>query len=148
MPTRKVEIHTRIPHSQINTTGLNPLLLNLLQERITVNELIHRAVDECAREAGLEAELQRAFDVYAWLYDLTGDPELEPRLTQPIEPDVSLLKNFVAVETERAQAAFARGAFTIWVDGQQYHHLGDTIELAPASRVVFLRLTPLTGEIP
>jgi hypothetical protein len=145
MSVRKVEIHTRTPHGQINTAGLNPLLLDLLQERITVAELIHRAVDECAREAGLEAELQRAFDVYAWLYHLTGEPELEPHLSQPGGPDESLVENFVTLETRRAQAAFARGAFTIWVDGQQYHHLEDSIHLAPASRVVFLRLTRLTG---
>jgi hypothetical protein len=119
------------------------VLVELAQERTTARELIGRAVEEQVRvlradrlrcRGALDRQYLSAEEIRAQA--ATGVVRMPPPV--PAEADV-------AVEVARAQGAFERNVFAVFVGGRQVDGLDDEIVVRLGEPVVFLRLTPLVG---
>lgn len=133
-------------------TPLAPVHLVLASERITVRELIRRAV-----LAQLEAlqEQHRADAALVHLALARQYLSVKDIETQASEGRIRMArtpgKPRPIPETrpedavDQACHGFGKQAFRVLVDGEMQNGLDDTIALRPDSSVVFLRLIPLVG---
>ena len=144
-----VEVRCRVAGSRPGEPGLPQLLLTLERQRLTVAELIRRAVEEQVREMTaarrLSIEQQRqAFDrQYLTDNDVRGQAAAGAVRLQSSVREQRPLDPVAAVRT--ALDSFERGGYAVLVDGHQAERLDEVLELRLGSRVIFLRLTPLVG---
>jgi hypothetical protein len=124
------------------------IFLDLLEETLTVGDLIARTVEEQIRDLllnrRLDAERARAILDRQYLTDADVRAQAERGAIKfPINPDDIQIDVDEAVRT--ARAAFQRGVVLIVVDGVQADSLDQTLHLHSTSRANFVRLTPLVG---
>ncbi|MDD5275487.1 MAG: hypothetical protein PHR16_05340 [Methylovulum sp.] len=131
--------------------GLKPVYLELATERITVRDLIARAVTEQIQEllaqhrakAGLvHLALARQ---YLSLKDIQKQAETG-RISLPAErkdPSAAIIDT--AEEIKKAHSGFEAQAFQALLDGVPLESLDENIVLKRETKIVFLRLTPLVG---
>lgn len=120
-----------------STSGgrLHELTLDLLNERVTVRELIRSRVYQEVQDYNLRR------------------PELYHGLVQPADAERTLSGYRVPgrreidwkEQFERAVEGFERSQVLILVDDRQAESLDEEIELKPGRSVSFVRLTPLVG---
>lgn len=131
--------------------SLEPVHLALAGERISVRELIGRAVAEQIRglaerhRAGAEVVQLALARQYLTARDVavqagTGRIRFPAESKPGAAPAVD-----VARETARALAGFEAGAFRVVVGGVPVESLDAEVALGRNSKVVFLRLMPLVG---
>lgn len=125
------------------------IFLSLLEETITVAELIARTVDEQIRDLLLmrRVDAERAMAILNRQY-LT-DADIRAQAAQgavklPVHPDQQQTID-VEKAIRKAQDAFERGVYLIVVDGVQAESLDQTLHLHATSRANFVRLMPLVG---
>jgi hypothetical protein len=111
------------------------LRLELLDERVTVRELIRSRVyqevaEHNARQAGAFRGLVRPTEAERTLNGAW------PRAGRRVDWERQL---------ERALEAFSANGFLLLVDDRQVTDLEETVDLGPQSVVTFLRLVPLVG---
>lgn len=137
----RVEVRSRVPGA--GSDGVPAVLVELAEERTTTRQLIGFAVAEQIRvlradrvrcRTALDRQYLSPEEVRAQAAG--GVVRVPPPL--PAEPDVP-------TEVARAQKAFARNVFAIFVGGRQVGGLDEEIIVRLGEPVVFLRLTPLTG---
>lgn len=113
----------------------NTFVLDLLNERITVRELIRERVYEEVRQ--YNTQLSGTFH----------------GLVQPSDAEATLngynMRHRRPINWEKQAAkaveAFERNGFFILVDDRQAESLDDTIQLTPTTAVSFVKLVPLVG---
>jgi hypothetical protein len=138
MPTH-LSVNSRILGASSTAPQLEPTLLNLLEQRLTVAELIRLTVEEQVRTLVVRQRLavEEAQELLDRHYaDQRTDP---PRA--PHQPHTISAKR----ETARAQRAFAEGRYVIIVNGRQVEQLDEEVVFDLDAKVTFLRLTPLVG---
>lgn len=150
MPVLTIEVTSRVVGGSPEAPTLAPVTLTLLDERLTVAELIRRSVEEQVRElrarrrlaaTQARAALDRQYLTHEEMVAQATRGKVSlpshraPRVPQ-IEPEL---------EVEKALAAFQAGSYVVLVDGRQVESLAETVSFAPGTRVVFLRLMPLVG---
>ncbi|MDA3646307.1 hypothetical protein LZ318_28845 [Saccharopolyspora indica] len=138
-----IEIEVRGRRNGRSDDDLPTVLVRLSEERTTAGELIRRAVEEQIRE--LRADAARCRRILDRQY-LSDDEIRAQAATGAIRPPRRMTAGpDVAEEVARAQRAFARGTFVVFVGGRQVVGLDQEITLLIGEPVVFLRLVALTG---
>jgi hypothetical protein len=158
MTARTIEVQQRTAGGSRATSPPDRVIVQLLEERLTVEALIRRTVEEQVRDLSLRPNLD------AWAARQTLDrwyparaayaDELRDGAGTPPAPDADVLRYFshrdtspldATAETDKALSAFAAGAFFVLVNGRQVERLDEEITFAPDCKVTFLRVTPLVG---
>jgi hypothetical protein len=136
----RVEVRGRVPGGD----RLPSVLVDLACERVTARELIRAAVAEQIRcwradrwQCRRMLDRQYLTEDEARAQAVTGVVRLPADRTVP-EPEVE-------VEVDRAWRAFERGAFAIFVNGDQVQELEESLTLRLGEPVVFVRLVALVG---
>jgi hypothetical protein len=141
MSAMRVQVRSKVTGA--SGAGLPDVLVELAEDRTTAAELIRRAVEEQVHRFGVDAARCRSALDRQYLSaeeiraQATAGAVRMPR--QPLTlPDPE-------TEVDRAQQAFRRGVFVIFVGGRQVRDLAEELVLRLGEPVVFLRLTPLVG---
>lgn len=146
----QVEIRSKIVGSSPSEDQLPNIALELLNETLTIRELITHTVEEQVTEMltkqKIEIEtarriLQRQYLTEADIAQQAEqgairDPNVTPK--KPAELDSK-------TEVKKAVEAFEKNTYLIIIDGEQADSLDQVVTLSPTSKVTFLRLTPLVG---
>ena len=146
----QVEIQSKIVGSKHNDDSPSYVLLELLNEKITVRELIAQAVEEQIRDMLINRHLdaEQATKILNRQYLLESEVSNQaksgvirlPGLKNTQPPSLKLDH-----EIQKALQSFKRKGFMIIVDEQQLEDLDECVTLKATSKVTFLRLTPLIG---
>jgi hypothetical protein len=146
-----VEVRSLVAGAPAGQDGPDPVLLRLLDERLTLAELIRRTVEEQVREligrrrldaAGAQRVLDRQYltraevDAQAGVQGAVRFPSRRAGRAGGIDP---------GAEVQRALDGFRQRSYHVFVDGRQAESLDEVVRLDPGTRVTFLRLTPLAG---
>lgn len=149
MTTMQVEVESEIVGGNPQLPRLGSVIVKLAATTLTAGDLIRRTVEEQVWSLLSDRKLreQEARQVLDRQY-LTDD-EIRVQATSGAVRIAGKgrrdRKIDVEVEVNRAVRAFQSGLFAILVDGQQLMSLEDQVTLQQASKVTFLRLTPLAG---
>jgi len=136
------------PHDDQGET-CDQVLLEVLEEKITVAELIRRTVHEQVRallaRRGLEAAEVRQAIVRRYLS--AAEVARQAAAGKVALPgDVPAGESVDAeAEAQRAVESFERGAFVVLVNGRQVGDADEELTFEDQASVTFLRLTPLVG---
>ena len=127
---------------------LPDVFLDVLEETLTVADLIARTVEEQVRDLTLTRRLdaEQARVILDRQYMTDSDIRTQASrgaVKMPVNPNAHQIDVDEAVR--KAKAAFERGIVLIVVDGVQAMSLDQVLHLHPASRANFVRLTPLVG---
>jgi hypothetical protein len=131
-------------------TALSPVVLEILNEILTVRELIERTVEEQIRDlvAIRRLDVGQAERALNRQYLTTSEvrQQAQDRGVVKLPSQVKQVPEInVRAEIKKAISGFEAGSFIIFVDGSQMETLDDEIQLGLSSKVTFLRLTPLVG---
>lgn len=144
----KVEVRSRIVGTFHPDEQPSNVAIDLLNEHLTVRELITQTVEEQVRDLLIHRKLdnEKARQILQRQY-LTEE-EIQKQATsgvvkQPSKKPHSYIDS--AVQVNKAILAFDNGTFMIVVDGRQLEDLDEMIALSPSSKVTFVRMTPLVG---
>jgi hypothetical protein len=149
---QRIEVRCRSLIEPQGEPALPAVTLDILDQDITVAELIRRTVEEQIRELLVSyklaaAQAQRALNrLYLTEEEIqaqaaAGAIRCASQKTSPVAaPQIDS-----TVEVNRAQRAFERGAYLVVVDGRRVERLDERLTFRPGCRVTFLRLTPLIG---
>jgi len=149
LATCTVEVRSRVVGQ--TAADLDPVLLELVEEQITVSELIRRTVEEQVRDLltrrRLEApEVQAALNQqYLTTQEVAEQSQAgKVSLHAPAERNVPSRIDTPA-EVAKALRAFEAGRFFIFADGRQVEGLDEVLSFEQQASVTFLRLMPLVG---
>ena len=147
-----IEVQSRIAGLAANDQTLQPVILDLIDERITVAELIRRTVEEQVRDliAHRKLDALKAQEALQRQYHYLSDDEIASQAKQgtvryPSSRPVSIPQIDPQAETEKALAAFEQGGYMILIGGRRVERLDEQITFAPGTKVTFLRVMPLAG---
>ncbi len=145
-----VEVRSRVVGGCAGEPELNPVYLRLIEERLTVAELIRRTVEEQVRELAVRRKLDAEQARRALDRQYFTDKEIVARserggVNDPSQRTSSLAEIRPQEEVRKALRAFEAGSYFVTVDGRQVERLDEVIELRPDSKVTFIRLMPLVG---
>ncbi len=145
-----VEVRSRVFGGRSGDPDLGPVYLRLLEEKLTVAELIRRTVEEQLRDLVARRKLRaeqtrRALDrQYHSGEEIIAQAE-HGTVKNPSQRATDPMEKRSAVEVCKALRAFDSRSYYVTVDGRQVERLDDVIELRPDSKVTFIRLMPLVG---
>jgi lambda repressor-like predicted transcriptional regulator len=145
-----VEVRSRVVGGRGGDPEIEPVYIRLLEEKLTVAELIRRTVEEQVRDLvarrKLDAEqTRRALDrQYHSGEEIIAKAE-HSTVKNPSRRATDPVKKRSAAEVRKALSAFDSRSYYVTVDGRQVERLDDVIELRPDSKVTFIRLMPLVG---
>ena len=153
MPT--VEVHTRTIGS-VKAQGPEHLTLDVLEERLTVAELIQRTV-----EAGVREEAMRRMKSMPHIQGMLPTKEASERgfLTEeeiaaqrqlgmiclPNQNGSVISIPDAKAQVQKALRAFQVGTYIVLIDKNRVTSLDEEIIFAPTTSIQFIRLTPLVG---
>jgi hypothetical protein len=145
---QKVEVCYRTLNAQPEDEMMPGIEIDILNEEITIAELIQRTVEAQIREILVERKLHetQAYKVLSKQY-LTQEEIQEQATTGTI----NLLRSDQpptldsAREVRRAKRAFQERTYTIIVGGRPATRLDEKISMRPGNKITFLRLVPLVG---
>jgi hypothetical protein len=141
-------VKSKVIGARPDAETLPDVFLNVLEETLTVGDLIARTVEEQVRDLTLTRRLdaERARDILNRQYMTAADIREQAAhgaVKMPVHPDARQIDVDEAVR--KAKAAFERGVVLIVVDGVQAESLDQPFHLHATSRANFVRLTPLVG---
>lgn len=127
---------------------LPDVFLDILEETLSVGDLIARTVEEQVRDLTLTRRLdaEQARGILDRQYMTDSDVRAQASrgaVKMPVHPDSRPIDLDEAIR--KAKAAFERGIVLIVVDGVQAESIDQMLHLHPTSRANFVRLTPLVG---
>ncbi len=150
-----LEVHTRTIGS-LKAEGLEHLTLNLLEERLTVAELIQRIVAE-----GIREEAMRRMKSMPSIQNTQPSQEASKRgfLTEeeiaaqhqhgmihlPNQNGSAIFLPDTKVPVQKALRAFQVGTYIVLIDKKRMQTLDEEILFTPTTSIQFVRLTPLAG---
>ncbi len=150
MTSLTIEVRSRVAGLMVNDLALQPVILELIEEPITVGELIRGTVEEQVRELIGRRKLDalQAQQVLARQY--LSETEVAEQagkgaVRYPTSRSTSIPQIDPRAEVEKALAAFKRGSYMVLIDVQRMERLDQQITFAPATKVTFLRIMPLAG---
>lgn len=136
-------LQVKVRGAGADRSGMPEVLVELAGGRITVRELIRRAVEEQIR--ALTADAARCRAVLDRQYLSAAEIRAQAAAGAVRMPAPRSGTPDVAREVARALRAFERRVFVLYVGGRQAEGLDDEIVPRPGEPVVFLRLTALAG---
>jgi hypothetical protein len=145
-----IEVRNKIVGSRHDEAQLPTVALDLLNEKLTVAELITMTVEEQVRDLLINRRLdaenaRRALD-RQYLTDEEARQQAERgAIRYPSAKPVNVPQLDPTEEVRKALDAFKKGVYLVYVDGYQPDTLDDVLTLNPGSKVTFLRMTPLVG---
>jgi hypothetical protein len=151
MLTYKLELQHNAPGKPSSEVDI--FLLEILEETITLAELIQRTVEEELRL--LQVKHKKAFEqinaIFARRYltsqEITQQAEHGkigiPSAHKPFSEEYLITNPSRAVEA--AYQGFRNRTFVVYVNGKQIENLQDSLTFSEQNKVVFLRLMPLVG---
>lgn len=149
----QVQVFSKIIGSRPDDPSLDPVILRLFEDRITVEKLIRRTVEEQINDLLLSnrmdiAQARRALNrQYLTQAEINEQLENDGAVHPPHHKEkYSMQLRFdIEAEVARALGGFEQGAYTIMVNGGQMERLDEEIVITLSSKITFLRLTPLVG---
>jgi len=150
MATLTIEVQSRVVGRDSDEPTLVPVVLELLEERITVAELIRRTVEEQVRELVVRRKLDAQQARRALDRQYLTDEEIMAQAEQgavryPSRRAAHVPEIDPETEVQKALRAFEAGSYLILIDGRQVERLDEELTFAPGVKVMFLRLMPLAG---
>jgi hypothetical protein len=146
----KVEVHSRIVGTIEAENAPSNVTLDLLNEQLTDAELIAQTVEEQIHDLLIKRQLdaERAQRILNRQY--LSEHDIKQQATGGVIHIPSRGKTNIPMidpkaEIEKALEAFERKTYLLVVDGNQPQSLSEVLHFTPASKVTFLRLTPLVG---
>lgn len=148
-----LEVHTKNIGS-IKAEGPDHLTLNLLEERLTVAELIQRAVEEGVREEaakrvqkmpgslGIFAPKEAKQRGYLTKEEIAAQQQ-HGKISSPDQLSISTPD--ASAQVKKALRAFQVGTYIVLIDNKRVKTLDEEITFSPTTSIQFLRLTPLIG---
>ena len=148
MPT--IEVCSQVFGGNQDSPSLLPVFLNLLQEHLTVAELIQRTVEERVRELLVQREIdaqqvRRALERHYLTAAEVAVQAQQGAVRYPSDRTTKTPEIDLKDEGQRAIRAFEVGSYIILVNGQQVESLDEELSLSMNTKVTFLRLIPLVG---
>ncbi len=149
-----VEVHTKNIGS-IKAEGPECLILNLLEERLTVAELIQRAVEEGVREEAVKRaqKMPGLLGIFApeeakqrgyLTEEEIATQQQQGKIHSPNQLNSSSTTDARA-QVKKALRAFQVGTYIVLIDNKRVKTLDEEITFSLTTSVQFLRLTPLIG---
>jgi hypothetical protein len=146
----QVQVQSRIVGAAKTDDTPSSIVLDLLNETLTVAELIEQTVEEQIRDLlinrKLDAEQAQRILNRQYLTEADVRQQAETGAVRTSSAKAARIPKIdTAGEVAKALDAFKRQTYMVVVDGQQAENLDDLLTLKPTSKVTFLRLTPLVG---
>jgi hypothetical protein len=146
----QVQIRTRVLGIRADEPQLPNVIINILEEQITVGELITRTVEEQVRDLLLTRRLdamqaQQALDRHYLVNPEVKQQAAQGRVKMPTRIPTAQPRIDLAAEMRKALQAFQAGTYLVIVDGRQCEQEDECLQLHANSKIMFLRLTPLVG---
>lgn len=150
MPPVSVEIRSEIVGGRKDEPSLGPIVLELTEGRLTVAELIRRAVEEQVRGVLAQyrldaAKARRALDRQYLTESDVASQAASGKVRFPSQHDMRVPEIDPQAEVSRALRAFEHHTFFVLVDNTQMERPDEVVTLRSDSRVRFIRLMPLAG---
>ncbi|GCE18794.1 DUF4132 domain-containing protein [Dictyobacter kobayashii] len=151
----KVEVRSRIFQATTPDSALPTVILDILNEEITVTELIRRTVTEQIRELVATRKLDAQQAQQALQRQYLTDAEIHDQAKKGkvifAQNEATRLENQnqdIQVENEirKATNAFEQRAYVIIADGKMISSLDEKLLFHPGSTITFFRLIPLIGD--
>jgi hypothetical protein len=144
-----VEVRSRIIGAVNTDDQPASVALDLLNETLTVRELIAHAVEEQIRDLLIHRKLDanRVQHILERQYLTQSEVEqqaVQGAIKRPSEPRQPGQIDHRA-EVRKALTAFERGTIIVVVDGRPVETLDEMVTLSATSKATFMRLTPLVG---
>ena len=141
-------VKSKVIGARPDVDTLPDIFLDVLEETLTVAELISRTVEEQVRDLTLTRrfDAEQARDILDRQYMTDSDIRAQAvrgAVKMPVPASAHQIDVDEAVR--KAKAAFERGVVLIVVDGVQADSLDQVLHLHATSRANFVRLTPLVG---
>ena len=124
---------------------LSQVALALLNETLTIGELIAHTVEEQIRDLELQRKLDTDHIQQILNRQYMTDAEVQAQAQEGAIKMPKVDKRSVEYHIQTAQTAFQKGVYVIVIDGVQADALDSMVTLKPTSKITFLRLTPLVG---
>jgi hypothetical protein len=149
---QKIEVQSRSLHSSQAEDALPTVALDLLNEEITVAELIQRTIGEQIRELLAASKLRAEQAVRVLERHYLTEEEIHSQATEGVirladskRSDTSPYMIDCAAAVSKAFRAFEKRAYLVIVDGKIARRLDEQLTFRPGCKVSFVRLTPLKG---
>jgi hypothetical protein len=143
-----LEVLNRVVGKRPDELELGSVVLELLEETLTVRELITRTVEEQVHDLLLNRKLDaeqasRILDRHYLTEAEANSLAARGAIRYPAEKPQRRIDS--QAEVRKALHAFQQGAYLVIVDGHQVDGLDEVLRLSATSKITFLRLTPLVG---
>jgi len=129
-------------------TPLPPVAFDLLNETLTIRELIAHAVEEQIHELQIQQKLdtQAVQHILNRQYLTNAEIQAQAKHGAVKMPEPMEIRTIdISRQIRKATEAFEKGVYVIVIDGEQAESLDQMVMLKPTSKITFLRLTPLVG---
>lgn len=145
-----IEVHSKVFGGLQESPKLAPVFLNLLEEHLTVAELIRRSVEEQVRELVIKRQMdaqqvRHALDRHYLTAVEIAEQAEHGAVRYPSNRATEVPQINPKVEVQKALRAFEAGSYIILVNGQQVEHLDQELSVSSNTKVTFLRLMPVVG---
>lgn len=146
----KVEVRSRIVGMPATEAAPSNVVLDLLNEKLSVADLIAHTVEEQIRDLLINRKMDAGQAERILNRQYLTDTEVQQQaekgvIRKPAAKDASLPTIDTRSEIKKALRAFEQKTYLIVADGNQLESLDEIVELTPRSRVTFVRMTPLVG---
>jgi hypothetical protein len=140
-----VAVRSRVVGGSNPDDHLSQVALDLLNETLTIRELIAHTVEEQIRDLELQRKLDNDHIQQILNRQYLTDAEVQAQAQDGVIKMPKVDKRGVEYHIQTAQTAFQKGVYVIVIDGVQADALDSMVTLKPTSKITFLRLTPLVG---
>ncbi len=147
----EIPVRTRVVGAAPSEAKLDDILLSLFDDTLTVSELIAMTIEEQVRDLTMTrhldtADARRILDrQYLTAEDIDRQASSGVVAFPARRPVEKALEIDTQAEIERAERGFNKQTFAVFVDGRQMERLDEEVTLHSASKVSFVRTTPLVG---
>jgi hypothetical protein len=162
MHTLHLEVQSRIVGTPTNVSPLDPILIELLEQRITVAELIRRVVEEQIRHLIIKRSLNSEDVQYALARQYLSASEVQTQAEQgrirlSARPPKKATKVNLEDETDsynginseseiqKALDAFQTNQYYVLINGEPAKQLDEMLTFDVDTKISFVRITPLVG---
>jgi hypothetical protein len=150
MEAKNVELVSRVIGSVGEVFKINPVWVEIVQEEISVKDLLAQAVEAQINELLTNQNLDqqqagKILDQYYPEQDSMEDPREDTRSSRERRVSAGRDPISITTETKRAFQAFRNGAVAVFVDGVQMQDLKQRVTITSETKIKFIRFMPLKG---
>jgi len=145
-----IEIRSKIVGAKQGDELPPTISLDLLNEKLTLRELISNAVEEQIRDMLINrrldtAQAEKILNRQYLLESEVANQAKSGAIRIPSLKNTQSNNLILEKEIEKALRSFEQQGFLVVVDGEQVQELDEYVTLRATSKVTFMRLTPLVG---